>query len=996
MTIQELQEQVSKNLSHGKLTINNSLLVLTKSSSFFDQYQIQSIDCTGASVGSITGSQFTVSTTDVSLKFGWDKNFDIGAATITFFVDNDGNAQISFTYNLQDANLSQILTQYFDLAIDGYIPVFIAELPIENPALTISTSPATLQFAYTVSPSIFPQVTINDLSVSLAIGVADSKYTLTAGGSFSIGDQQFSGSITDSSLTANWSGSESFDLLQDFIPAMGFSPLYTLGDFDNIDLTLTLASASFTYNTSGQLNFTATTTGGLDVYLGATGQAEYCAAVYLGTGADLSTLSTDLSIFTGVTLDTLLVAISGYESDSFSIPNTNYTDIQPGIQILASLTMASADSGGIMDGALGYLSGVFGNDPINVAIGYNDGDFSLTGSVAGPFDFPTAKNGNCTINDISLTISSEAPQIVLGCGVNVYYDFSEDVPELTVQGDVSFSCEDGEATLAFSIVETTTLTNPFGIQGLTVSNIGFAFEGSVGGEESLTLEIQGDFAIANITEDIAASVSLIDGVINIPYFSTSTVGPLTMAEIWTDLITNVTLKSAPTWLESIVINQLNFYFCDQPNVVLPNGQTAAIGTNFMANVSFGNIETYASLSLSTTAIQGTLETSPIYLPSSSPIVSVTGNGQGNSTYGILAGGPIITFNTDTESFSASVDANILGLTENITASLSNGVLSVNFSQSFDNFADDSFTANFSSLDDMSLACSINIAAFSCQPSVPSLGTINISGSLTGDLNVAFVNGIFSASINCNIMWCGHNVNIVADITENFSGLTDIVSAITSAIEQQAKSLFPPFITTAAEYIEAIVGNAIQNDENVLNLLVSTFDVAENDFYTLLNAVEQICKTGHVDYNISFSIDIDIPVGKNPVTVNTPHVDAGPVNESFSFTVPIPSFTIPVLDIHASQHFDLSTTAIHVDFSEGFPNISIPVIDLVVASADVTPIVNVDAGATIPLSEFFSSGNTINTGIDLNLKAKIGIKLSIEVLDDTIWSSHFSTTASLNL
>lgn len=85
MTLQELQQQVSKAISHGNLTINDQLLGSAKGTSFLDQYKIESIDCTGAAIASSTDTQFTVTTTDTSLKFGLIKSFDLGAGPNIIF-----------------------------------------------------------------------------------------------------------------------------------------------------------------------------------------------------------------------------------------------------------------------------------------------------------------------------------------------------------------------------------------------------------------------------------------------------------------------------------------------------------------------------------------------------------------------------------------------------------------------------------------------------------------------------------------------------------------------------------------------------------------------------------------------------------------------------------------------------------------------------------------------------------------------------------------------
>lgn len=927
MTIEDLQQQVSKNVSKEQLTINDKLLGLPWRTGFFDLYKIDAINCTGVVVGGITDNQFTVSASTVTIQFGSAALSGIQGPGIIFSVDGSGDAQISFTYELQDCALPEALSKIFQIDFSNNLPSFVADLTITDLSITLSTSPASFQFSYQGSLTIFDGYDVT-LSVTIGITKSGSDYVMTADGSITVAGQTFvitfSTSPADTSFTATWTDNSGSLDLTGVIAAIGFSSQYNLAD-DDITLSLALTSASFSYNTDGeQLSFSAVTSGGYTVDLGATSLSDYYAAISMGENFVVSTLSEDLTIFDGIQLDSILIAIAGFTDPSFPIPNTPFTGITQGIAIRSVLTMSSNDTTATLYPAVNYLSDFFGTNTIDISITYDDGDFSLTGELAGiGLNFPNAQNPDCTINDISVTISTEAPQLILSCGLTLDYDFdaSPAVTSIAVTGDISFSCADDEATIAFSAYESTPISNPFGISGLTVNNAGIGIEGTIGDSVSIDVLLQGDFILGSgqntITEDIGASISIDDGEINIPYLQSDTVGPFTLAYLWGACLPDLPV---PPGLDDININILDFYFCDQPGIILPDGTTAAVGINFLANFSVGSIVTFASLSVNTDSISGNLEMSPIsFSVGSDQIVSVTGNGAGNSTYDIAPGGPVISFDTNTDTYTASLDATILGLTENINASLTNDALNITFNQSIAGFSDASFAVNFTSITDMSLSCSVDVT-INCSPNLAPYGNININAAVTGSLDVSFQNDIFSATITASFSWQGCTINLgPVDISANLTDLANIGSAITSYVEDNVASLFSDALQDVETYLGAIAADAITDGEMVVNLLYNVYGIS--DISTLLQDMYQVLSTagnhidGPIDFHLDQSLQVIPPIGFHAdMGAHFDHDVLTHEDVSLSGKFDTPSLSLSLIDIGVNEHIDLSNANIHVDQS----------------------------------------------------------------------------------
>jgi hypothetical protein len=1014
MTIQNLQEQVSKNLSHGKLTINDTLLGLSKYSGFFGLYKIEGIYCTGAAVGEITGSQFTVSATGIEILFGFKGINLSGGQGIVFSVDDSGEAQISFTYNLQNTNLSQVISNFFGLEVSNYLPSYINTLGSGTPTLTISTSPVTFQFGYAVTLNIFEGCPLN-LSVTLDLGKNDKDYTLNAGGNVSLADQEFTltYSSQDYTFTGAWQSSGA-PLLTNVIDAMGFSPQYSLSDYSIIDITLDSATFTYTYNTSDksavpQLNFSGVTTidnEQLTIDVGATSQSEYYAAVYLNAQTSLSSLSSGLSLFDGIVLDNALLVLSGFENPTFAFQNIPYTGITKGVELRAVLTMAASGSG-VLATALGYLEDVFDGTTVNVTISYDDGDFSLTGEVDTDtkLNFPNSVNKYCTINDISLTISTESPQITLGCGLSVDYNFdTSNIPSVTqvqVNGEVAFGCTEQSATVEFTTIETTSLTDPFGISGLTIDNVGVAVGGTISdsvGADIFVL-LQGDFIVqtanGQVPGSLGVSVELVDEAINIPYLECSTTKPYTLQEVWDAC----SILPAPQFLGDVTIDKLNFYFCDQSGITLPDGKEADKGVNFLANFSIGDFVMFCSLSLSSDAVAGELLMSPISLSYDSiPIASVTGNSPGNLEYGISKGGAAFDCNlsTDgTETISTTVDATILGIAGvQVAANIAIGdndsnTLSLSLDTNIDIIGDTTFDFNFTSLTDMLLTYKVVVPNYTYAISnVLGLGNINIggTGSNATDLTIRLLIGasesVYTASISCDFTWFNTPITLNADVSANLTDLTQLMTVIENELENQASELLNKVLgSDAGKYIEAIIQGFIENGEYVLNILVSAFHVASDDLATLFSDIVQINKTGHIDYQVNFHVDHSITVNPPPVSLDFGHIDTI-LHTNVSVTIPLPNFSIPIINVSANQHLDFATTAIHVDVSDTIPIVDPPHLDIEGYGVGLTATLNFDVDASIPLGDFFDTNGDPNSDVDLDVHVNVVGKAQLLDWSDT--------------
>ncbi|OCX52983.1 hypothetical protein BEL04_01250 [Mucilaginibacter sp. PPCGB 2223] len=1034
MTIQELQQQVSNAITHGNLlTIDDTLLDLPKHTGFFDLYKITGIKCSGVSMGDISGNQFTVSATDITIEFFLKSIETTNGLGITFSVDGNGDAQISFSYSLS-GNLADDVNNIFGIQIASGLPAYVSNQSITGATVTLSTSPATFQFSYVCSLNIYSGPDLQ-LTVDIDIVQDGSGYKMEADFSAVIGGEVFDLTITDSqggiSIDASWSDQDGGLELNTLIPdlGLGFKSVHEPSAYGMTAVTaLTLNAVKFSCDTGDDTGASFTFSADLVIVetnltldLGLyDGLSQYYVAIDL-SGSSLTILSDDLSLFTGVQLDSLFVVISNFDDSTYAIPGTNYTGISDGVEVVATLTMVSTDSTGILDPALSYLGGFLGDTTIDITISYNDGDFSLTGDIPGiQINFPNAQNTDFTINGISLTISSELPQIKIGTTILLDYDFQTspppDITQLSIQGTLSFGCADDGAMIAFSADETTTLNNPFGINGLVINSLGISLEGSIVGTIiSILAVLQGKFEVGispnQIGGGVGVSIGIDDTEVNIPYLACNTDAPYTLADIW-----NATLgPQAPSFLGNVNIQKLNFYFCDQ-DVELPDGSTAKKGVNFLSVVSVESFTTFAALSISSSGVSGELQMSPIsIIYEGKTIASVTGNSTGNPKYGIQPGGAAFSCNLNEdslESFSTTVDVTILGLTSlGVDTDISIGgddigTISISLDYSFDLLGDLTFDFDFTSLTDMSLNFSVDLDSFSYTiPDVPGLGNVNItSGSDTPfsiSLTVTASGGDYTTTLNCDFTWFGYPVQLTFDFSSTpFTDLTQLESVIISQLVSEASALLNAVLNdaagqyggAAAAYVQAIVNGAIADGKYVLSNLVNNFEVAVTDIATLFNDITTICQSGHVDYQLDFHLDYSLTPSVPPSVPLNFHVDIIG-NTDITVTIPLPPLpfpAIPILDISSNNHLDLYTTEVQVKASFEVPIVdALPHVDVFGENFGLGVKAGIGVDVQVPLANFFPDGNANPDAFDLDFF----VRGSIEIWS---WSesAHYDTTINL--
>lgn len=801
-----------------------------------------------------------ISLTEVFLSCNYTKSTSSFAAeaSATFVIPNteskfildgkkDSGWEFSGSYEGDSISMAQLLSDLnkgWNINIDTFPKVF-KDISISSLNFSINTNTNT--FTFHIEGSI--KILDNDFNLLLDITIQkiDGTYYYSLGGQLAVAGELFELQISDlneqTALSASWKvdGGQPLNI-NHILSQLGISAISLPND---VNLALTMKAINFTYD-SKQVALQLTNSEDFTAAFGTEtiqNERKYYFAIALGEDYSISNLCSGLSFFNGITFHKLFVAISDFTDANFQIPSTPYKGITQGIDFRAQMTMASSQGTTGIGKTVNFLGQSFGANTLDIAINLSKTDFELIGTLTGvDIPFISSSQKIFTLKNIGVTIKTSPITLELDCDVNLNYNFKSEPPvnDIHIKGSLAFIIQGENATIQMSIFEDTTISKPLGISILTINNIGFAIAGEVGPLSGIDFTLQGKIVLGDptsqslIQETFGASIAFEDDIINIPYFESDTTGDITITKIWNACIPSLPV---PSFLNVIEIDELDFYFCDQP-ITLPSGQAVSIGTSFLAAFSIWNFHTFCSLLISPTKIAGKLEMDPLDLKVSDiTILTIKGNGQGDPKYNIQSGGAEISFDTDKAEFDATLITTFLGLEESVNASLSESGFS--------------FSLQSNLLLDAAFSCTLKdegyfSAGFKYGPDftvqLPTklgheLGSINIHDTINASLALSVKPT--DIKFNCNGGFDLQGLTFEFGpfaVDVNITSVEGLLNAIVQYIKDNAGEIFKKLLEDGALWAKWVKDGIITGVKDIAKVLKDAFGYGEKELTSLLHSL----------------------------------------------------------------------------------------------------------------------------------------------------------------
>ncbi len=684
------------------------------------------------------------------------------------------------------------------------------------------------------------------------------------------------------------------------------------------NLTLTGIGISTSYDSHAKkysLKLTAQTTWGeVDLAVvynnGAWGAA---LGVELKSTVTLGDISSDLSIFDALTFSDSAVVISDFDDESLKLAGID--GVVKGIEFRSTLNLQQGSgSTNAVVAIENELAKSLSGTPLDVTIILSTTNAKITAGIPGPFSFPGYSKLMLSAVDFSFGVSTGGSVSAALAGtldIPITIPGNPGVTSITVTGTISFTFSDGTGAVEATLSSDTKIVEPFNIQGFTLLDIGFGVDVSFGAETGAGLTFAGGFELGtqNLDAQFALTIEFTDDLPN-PSLLYINVKNLSLPSIFSAVISSGV--NLPSVLSDFKFNQLVFYWCDRAQQIPVGplkGSTCQPGVGFNAGIDFWGFNTYAALMINqSSGIKGQADIDPINLLGGK--IKVTGNGKGGN--GVQPGGAFFDFDTTKQSFDASANASVLGLSTVADASISSDSFDINMKSNFD-FLQDSIAVKFTDADHMSFASKLNIA-FHASPVIKvggvTLGTINVSAHLGGGIAVSVDGTSFSAKVDGSFSWNTHSFSFSYDVAGDLNSLADLATAIAKKVVDEATGIFGKYFSDVTNYLKAWAKGLFTDGEFILNVLKHAYGQSITEIVALLSTLQQGV---HIDGDPDFHFDIGANVPSKHFHVDfgkiiDTHADAwvygvhADVGASASFSTP--SFDVSLVNVDAGAHFDM--------------------------------------------------------------------------------------------
>ncbi|PZN81596.1 MAG: hypothetical protein DM484_08165 [Candidatus Methylumidiphilus alinenensis] len=750
----------------------------------------------------------------------------------------------------------------------------------------------------------------------------------------------------------------------------------------NIQLSASLDLHSKNYN----LSLTADSDWGdvtllVDFDNGAWGAA---LGIALNSSVNLTDIWSGLQPFAVLTFSNSVVVIANFTDPTVQIAGV--TGVIKGVMFLSTLTLTeTTGSSSVAQIANALAEGLSGTE-IDATIDINtaQNDITLTATIPGPFAFPGSTGPKAlTFSDVDFTFETNPVSASLAGNLIIPTTIpgNPGVSQITVTGATSFSYNDGTGNIEATLSSTTQIAEPFKITGFTLLDIGFGMDISFGALTGVGLLFAGGFMLGQntLTEQFALAIDFDDD------FPNPSLLYLNSSSLSLQVIFNAVIDPSihlPRGLSGLLFSPLVLYWCDKSQTVPVgplSGSACQPGVGFNAGINLWGFDAYAALMINQgSGITGNLDIDPISLWNGN--ITVTGNGTGGN--GVQPGGASFDFDTSSESFTGSLNANILGLTTQNSVAFSSGSLALTMSDNT-GFLLESVNVSFSGKDNMSFTSTLNVN-LNVSPTITignyKLGTIQIKDSLDGSLSVSVNGTSLSAKVNGTFSWNNHGFSVSVDLGGNLNNLKDLPEAIAAAIVKDANTIFGNYFSDVTKYLQALGAGLLSDGDFVLDVLAHAYNEEVDSIISLL---AQLQAGVHIDGNPDFHIDVSqcIPAHSFHADLGQiinyhfdhhifTHEDAhGDVDAGTNFSTP--QFTVSLLDINPNQHFDLAMPPqVHADASSPHLDIS-PHIDIGIAGGSVEVGGNAGVNAKISLSNpSFTAQLSVNEHADAHADVSI--------------------------
>ena len=763
-------------------------------------------------------------------------------------------------------------------------------------------------------------VTCDDLSVTLT-------------GSFTLFDVQLTttwvftaesdGSMTWKFVATTEDASKISNLLSQFFA----NELKVPANISSLDImTISFDAAIKTGDTNYSLDLSAKTIwGALELFVkDNSGTYGTALGVSVSSGFNLSNIDSSLSVFNFLEFSDSAVVIANFTDTDLEI--AGITGVVDGVEFRSTLTVASTSSQSALPIIINELSSSLSDIPLQAVIDLTQTSFKLTALIGKTFPLPGFST--VSLSDISMTIDITPPSVSLSGDLSlpITIPANPTVKSIDVTGAISFTYSAGTGTIQATLNSDTQIIEPFGFYGVTLNDVGVGLDVSFGVETGLGVTLEGAFLLGEaktkLDEKFAITMEFTDDLPN-PSLLYCQTKDLSLPVIFDAVID---AGSLPSVLSDFSFNELVFYWCDKAQQ-LPDGTSSQIGIGYNAAIDFWGFNTYSALMINKdSGITGQANIDPVKLLDG----KITLTGKGQAGYNVKAGGAYFDFDTSKESFDVSVDANVLGITEVVNASVSSTSLDISMKTNLD-FLQDSLAVEFKNGGStMSFSSSLDIG-IDCAPDIKvggmNLGTIHIDEKMSGSIAFSFENGTLSAMVDAHFDFNGTSIGFKYDVGAGLTDLSNLASVIEDKIVNEAASIFSSFFADVKNYISVVGKGLITGGDFVVNVLYHVYKLSITDLFRLLSDLP----TGfHVDGTIDFQIKIDpgIPaesfhadLGKIIDVHGDKHGDVwglglhidkhGDIGASESFSTP--AFTVDLVDIDAQQHFDMTMPpTVHAD------------------------------------------------------------------------------------
>lgn len=642
--------------------------------------------------------------------------------------------------------------------------------------------------------------------------------------------------------------------------------------------------------------------------------------VSVSSGFNLSNIDSNLSVFNFLEFSDSALVIANFTDPDLDI--AGITGVVDGVEFRSTLTVASTSSQSALPIIINELSSSLSDIPLQAVIDLTQTSFKLTALIGKTFPLPGFST--VSLSDISMTIDTTPPSVSLSGDLSlpITIPANPTVKSIDVTGAISFTYSAGTGTIQATLNSDTQIIEPFGFYGVTLNDVGVGLDVSFGVETGLGVTLEGAFLLGEaktkLDEKFAITMEFTDDLPN-PSLLYCQTKDLSLPVIFDAVID---AGSLPSVLSDFSFNELVFYWCDKAQQ-LPDGTSSQIGIGYNAAIDFWGFNTYSALMINKdSGITGQANIDPVKLLDG----KITLTGKGQAGYNVKAGGAYFDFDTSKESFDVSVDANVLGITEVVNASVSSTSLDISMKTNLD-FLQDSLAVKFKNGGStMSFSSSLDIA-IDCAPDIKvggiNLGTIHIDENMSGSIAVSFDNGSLSAKIDAHFDFNGTSIGFKYEVGAGLTDLSNLARVIEDKIVREAASIFSSFFADVKNYISVVGKGLITEGDFVVNVLYMVYTRSITDLFSLLS---DLPTSYHVNGTVNFPIKIAPGIASksfhadlgHPINFHVDHhwdakipfhhFDEGmdkhfDINASHDFHTP--AFTVDLVDIDVGQHFDMT-------------------------------------------------------------------------------------------